>query len=247
MLSEGRAGIDHVYSLSDGILRLEVDHATFERMGLEGKPIAHDGRKHIKARFAIGLNLRLPSMVRGKKGFERIVWAFKNVLNQSVAWLFYDMNNSSNDGSGPVAIHQPAVRKVEPEVINLENMVVPQFSSELGEDDYIEAMEVLEWLTLAFQDSPRLRADDRIDPYLCRYQVPNWSAEADVPGQLSSTNLVAIRWHGLVTANFALRIFLAGLRASKNGWIAVNASAFDGNTYTSLITNGRSLTWEYND
>ena len=29
-------------------------------------------------------------MLHGKKGFERIVWAFKNVLNNSVTWLFYD-------------------------------------------------------------------------------------------------------------------------------------------------------------
>ena len=38
----------------------------------------------------VELNLRLPSMLHGKKGFERIVWAFKNVLNHSVTWLFYD-------------------------------------------------------------------------------------------------------------------------------------------------------------
>lgn len=41
---------------------------------------------------AVELDLRLPSMVLGKKGFERIVWAFKNVLNSAVTWLFYDFN-----------------------------------------------------------------------------------------------------------------------------------------------------------
>lgn len=29
-------------------------------------------------------------MLHGKKGFERIVWAFKNVLVSAVTWLFYD-------------------------------------------------------------------------------------------------------------------------------------------------------------
>jgi ribonuclease P/MRP protein subunit RPP40 len=29
-------------------------------------------------------------MLHGKKGFERIVWAVKNVLNQSVTWLLCD-------------------------------------------------------------------------------------------------------------------------------------------------------------
>lgn len=31
-------------------------------------------------------------MLHGKKGFERIVWAAKNVLNQSVVWLFTDVS-----------------------------------------------------------------------------------------------------------------------------------------------------------
>ena len=31
-------------------------------------------------------------MVHGKKGFERIVWAFKKVLDNSVTWLFHDLN-----------------------------------------------------------------------------------------------------------------------------------------------------------
>ena len=41
------------------------------------------------------INLRLPSMLHGKKGFERIVWAFKNVLNHSVTWLFHDFEKPS--------------------------------------------------------------------------------------------------------------------------------------------------------
>lgn len=41
----------------------------------------------------VELNLRLPSMLHGKKGFERIVWAFTNVLTQSVAWLFHDLES----------------------------------------------------------------------------------------------------------------------------------------------------------
>ena len=51
MLSEGRPGIDHGFSLSEGVLRLEVDKATFERMGLDGSIIPSEGRKHVKARY----------------------------------------------------------------------------------------------------------------------------------------------------------------------------------------------------
>jgi ribonuclease P/MRP protein subunit RPP40 len=34
-------------------------------------------------------------MLHGKKGFQRIEWAFKNVLTQRVAWLFFDLGTES--------------------------------------------------------------------------------------------------------------------------------------------------------
>lgn len=36
-------------------------------------------------------------MLHGKKGFERIVWAFKNVLSNAVTWLFYDFDAKTSD------------------------------------------------------------------------------------------------------------------------------------------------------
>lgn len=35
------------------------------------------------------------SMRHGKKGFERIRWAFKNVLVHSICWLFQDLRDES--------------------------------------------------------------------------------------------------------------------------------------------------------
>lgn len=80
MLSEGRPGVDDLYTLKDsmqitsprsleirhcfsnsvveeliirhsGILRLELGKENYERCGLTGKPICDGGRKHIKTRF----------------------------------------------------------------------------------------------------------------------------------------------------------------------------------------------------
>ena len=39
----------------------------------------------------VEINLRLPSMLHGKKGFDRIVYAFKNVLTKPVTWLFINL------------------------------------------------------------------------------------------------------------------------------------------------------------
>jgi len=51
MLSEGRSGTDNILSLSDGVLRIEVDKPTFEKLGLEGRAVGGEGKKHVKARF----------------------------------------------------------------------------------------------------------------------------------------------------------------------------------------------------
>lgn len=57
MLSEGRSGTDNVLSLSDGVLRIEVDKPTFEKLGLEGRPVGGEGKKHVKARFGKSISL----------------------------------------------------------------------------------------------------------------------------------------------------------------------------------------------
>lgn len=51
MLSEGRNGTDNTYSLKDGVLRLNLDKATYERAGLTGKPVRSGGQKHVKERY----------------------------------------------------------------------------------------------------------------------------------------------------------------------------------------------------
>lgn len=56
MLSEGRPAIDRVFSLQEGILRIEVDKPTYERLGLQGFVMASEGRKHIKARYGEPVN-----------------------------------------------------------------------------------------------------------------------------------------------------------------------------------------------
>ena len=39
-------------------------------------------------------------MVNGKKGFERIRWAFKNVLTDPIVWLFRDCNQETTPIDG---------------------------------------------------------------------------------------------------------------------------------------------------
>ena len=49
--------------------------------------------------IAIELNLRLSSMVRGKKGFQRVIYAVETVLTERLAWLFLNLQSSSDTGA----------------------------------------------------------------------------------------------------------------------------------------------------
>lgn len=244
--SEGRAGIDNLFTLSNGVLRLEVDKPTFERLGLGGKLIPSEGRRHVKARYAVEINLRKPSMVAGKKGFERVLWAAKNVLVERVAWLMVDVrgfNKGEDLGlevAGLLKDFAPVVRDGGADVLNIEGALVPVWPQEgLGEEEYAEAEEMLEWISMAMAGVTRVRKDDNVDPYLCRYGVTANHGEA------KEQDLVCFRWRGLIHPAFAQKIFLAALKASGQGWFALNCAGFDDEGYTTLIHSDHSITWEY--
>lgn len=99
MLSQGVHGVDNVFSLREGILTLALEKESYERAGLIGKPDGAKGSRGARARWVVEINLRLPSMLHGKKGFDRIVYAAKNVLNKPLTWLFCNVGDSGLFGS----------------------------------------------------------------------------------------------------------------------------------------------------
>ncbi|KAF9895415.1 hypothetical protein FE257_000321 [Aspergillus nanangensis] len=254
MISEGRPGSDNVFTLRDGILKLELGKEIFERTGFTGKPIRSGGRKHAKERYLVEINLRLPSMLHGKKGFERIEWAFKNVLNQSVAWLFYDL---SPESSG-VAEGDKSLKGNHPQIIDCEvipthrpNILVPSFSEmniteqSLEEDLKESCDELSEWLGMVTLKSPRVLQNDDTDPYLCRYSVPG--IEEPEP-----QNLVSLKWHGLIPPRWIVQLIITLLKGTNSStsavdtWFALNATALgrdavegkDGYTVMALPLSG---------
>jgi ribonucleases P/MRP protein subunit RPP40 len=44
-------------------------------------------------------------MLHGKKGFDRIVYAFKNILTTPVTWLFHDLRASMLTLNSNVKLH----------------------------------------------------------------------------------------------------------------------------------------------
>lgn len=111
MLSEGRRGIDNVFTLRGGTLTMFLDKATYERAGLVGKPQGVKGKRGLKPRWSklsksnvldvcltvpvVEIDLTAPSMVPGKKGFDRLIYASKNALAEPKTWLFCNISSAS--------------------------------------------------------------------------------------------------------------------------------------------------------
>ena len=194
--------------------------------------------------LAIELNLRLPSMVRGKKGFERVVWAFNHVLDRSLTWLFHDLK-ASTDGSGPIAEHHPIIKTIAVDIRDMGGVDVPRFPQQISDDDCEMAGELLEWISVACIRSPRIMVGDDVDSYVSRYQGPDFRKEGSEESRSSTQNLFHLHWHGLLPSKFVLQIYLATLKVSGDGWFALTASGFNGSTYTVLQDQNRTMTWEY--
>lgn len=52
MLSEGTIGVDNVFVLKSGHLRMFIDKETYERAGLVGKPYGVKGKRGLKPKWS---------------------------------------------------------------------------------------------------------------------------------------------------------------------------------------------------
>lgn len=268
MLSEGRPLVDNFFELYEGILKMELDRPTYERCGLQGTPIEDGGKKHQKQRWVVRYDLRSPNMMPGKKGFSRLELACKNVLDRSLTWLFYNFNPSSSEslaeGKEPISKHAPWIHKIEPVATVMDNTLVPRLHSvnlqKLYEEE--ESMNLLEYLHLLSLKSPRVNAGDRIDPYLSRYEVPDFGSG------IMPRDIVCVRWKGFIPPAFIRQLFFLARRAvfgmagktgvtqdidmdakcagNEEAWFAMHAQGFGGkNTWTVMqFANRQTLTWE---
>lgn len=211
----------------------------------------------------IEYNLREPSMAHGKKGFSRLEWACKNVLDHTLTWLFYNFNPSSHEslraGAEPISIHHPSLHSIAPIATKLPRTLVPKLTvSDLPSlYDSEDALALHEYISMLCLRSPRTAASDAIDPHLSRYEVPTFDGLV----KLATKDMIRVRWRGFIPPEFIRELFLLvrkmGLKVDKRGdgavqegeeerWVAWSAAGFGGGReWTVMQWAGReTLVWE---
>lgn len=142
-------------------------------------------------------------MVHGKKGFERIVWACKNVLRTSLSWLFCDIETPTPDKyPDPLAKYHPDQESIAPAITQTNSAKVPSVATPQAKQNDKEWLgNVYEWLNFVSLQGPRVQAHDSTDPYLCRYSDSSYDA-AQV------CDLVSIKWTGFLPPLWIRSLFI---------------------------------------
>ena len=196
----------------------------------------------LTAGLVVEINLRLPSMLHGKKGFDRIVYTFKNVLTAPVTWLFCDLAATGKMAlkvssrsmltcrqaitPDPLDAHFPTKITVSPRTsqvikVNLPTLKPPSdIDASNGADFEDYAVEMHEWLSLALVESPRIRSDDNIDRFLSRYVLSGGVST-------TSSSIIKITWQGFLSPSWAHKKFVQALLAAPQDlWFAYYVVGF---------------------
>jgi ribonuclease P/MRP protein subunit RPP40 len=241
------------FTLVNGVLTITCDRALYERAGLTGTPIPDPhARKHGTSKFQIELNLRLPSMLAGKKGFERLVRAAEMVFTGDITWLFYDLS-SDGVGSNDTSLGKDCqIKDLKTETEDLGKTVVPEFpeTSQVSKQGD-EVVDLLEWISLVAVGSPRIQQGDLVDEIISRYEVPSFSTPLSTDTTNTNTttttqNLTKTTYTGFMPSSFLSSVFGETLIRSKDSWFAFLVQGFEEGKAVVVLKMGYQtvLSWD---
>jgi ribonuclease P/MRP protein subunit RPP40 len=205
----------------------------------------------------VSYNLREESMLHGRKKFDRLEYACKNVLNQPMKWL---VCNASSSGKLPYFASLPLASFIYKTFMHLELISIdlnldlleslnaakmassPRLAADTGvhqiplripstilaqgDREALEysATEIYEWLSLIRLESPRVVAEDTIDPYLSRYSPPEGDSAA------AQTQVCKLSWQGFLSSSWLRGLFVDIVtNCPSQSWFALSATTFSRN------------------
>jgi ribonuclease P/MRP protein subunit RPP40 len=243
------------FTLVNGVLTITCDRALYERAGLSGQPIPDPhARKHGTSKFRIELNLRLPSMLAGKKGFERLVRAAEMVFTGDTTWLFYDLSSDVGIVSADSTLSKECqIKHLKMETEDLRKIVVPEFpqTTQVSKEGD-EVVELLEWISLVAVGSPRVEHGDLVDEIISRYEIPLFSTPSPPPSTetintgTTTQNLTKTTCTGFMPSSFLSSVFGETLIRSKDSWFAFLLQGFEEGKAVVILKMGdqRVLSWD---
>ena len=105
----------------------------------------------------------------------------------------------------PIAKHYPVTSDCMKSQKTTDAVLVPDLSrnQSKGTNEKFEewALDIYEWLSLVAIGSPRVLADDSVEPYLSRYQVPGADPE-------NAFEMVALMWRGVIPCKWIRSLFI---------------------------------------
>jgi ribonuclease P/MRP protein subunit RPP40 len=109
----------------------------------------------------------------------------------------------------------------------------------LQEKNYQE--QLLEWVGLVLIDSSRIRSNDKTDPFICRYHLPEAFEDNDTT---KDTSVVHLRWRGLMSSRFIREVIQTVISDIPDTWFILGSKGFEGQVSFCLSTRDDVLGWD---
>ncbi len=218
-LSEGTPGVNDTFSICSGKLRMVLGKERYERSGLQGRVVRGGGRKHVGVCWEVVVDLRGSGMVRGKKGFERLVWASRGVLGEGRSWVVVDVEGEGRVGDvlgreGCVWVEEGAV------VRDVDGVSVPEGVERVGGGDEESWWDVGEWLDLVALGSQGVNSLRGLD---------GSSSDTANTSNVTVQDLKVIRWCGLMSSQWLTHLMIEIIKQSRgaktDSWLAVKTTS----------------------
>ncbi|KAI7821945.1 ribonuclease P 40kDa subunit-domain-containing protein [Gamsiella multidivaricata] len=188
-----------------GKLILSLTKDSYEQLGLIGTPSKFYPNRQ---RYVVEVDLRAPSMIPGKPGFERIKWCFENTLTTTFPMLLVSV--TPEGVSLPLKFPDSArATKLSFNIqsTRLDSILIPDTTTirTIGRNDLRwrkSVAELYEWIGMSAMQSERISLGDRVDSFLCVYSNPPQTTAEPVG---SSGCLIEIS--GLIPSQSVFQIF----------------------------------------
>ena len=137
--------------------------------------------------------------------------------------------------------YSPSTATLKPTISKRDLTVFPFVSSAESLREQMYQEQLLEWIGLVLIKSTRIQRDDKVDPYICRYQFPEAFEETR---DTKAENLTHLRWHGLIPPKLVREIINVLESELNKGWFVIGSKSLEGRTCFAVAEGLTVISWD---